>query len=108
MTKKMKEITIKVFNIDDATNGTPIAENLKTFEEAEAYIIAHDKKMHADYLLTSFRDSKRTEEFKHHRYLIYHSEGKVTADNVLTKMPFAELCDEAAGWRAISVVEFKF
>lgn len=30
----MKEITIKVFNIDDATNGIPIAENIKTLEEA--------------------------------------------------------------------------
>lgn len=102
-------MTIKVFNIDDATNGTPIAENVKTFEEAEALIIAHDNKMYVDYLLTSFRDSKRTKEFKHHRYLIYHSEGKITsyADD-LGKMSFAELCDEAAGWRVISSVEFKF
>ena len=89
-------------------DGRSIIENLKTFEEAEAFIIAHDEKIHADWLLASLREPEHTEEFKHHRYLIYHSEGKATADNVLTKMPFAELCDEAFGWRAISVVEFKF
>ena len=104
----MKEITIKVFNIDDATNGTPIAENIKTFEEAEALIIAHDKKMHADWVLKSYQHPERTEEFKHHRYLIYHTEGKVVTDDISADMPFAELCDEAFGWRAISVVEFKF
>ena len=89
-------------------NGDAIIENLKTFEEAEAFIIAHDKKEHADWRLALYQEPERAKEFEHHRYLIYHSEGKVTADNVLTKMPFAELCDEAAGWRAISVVEFKF
>lgn len=99
---------VKAFDIDDETLGTTIAENLKTFEDAEAYIIAHDKKMNADWLLTSFRDSERTEEFKHHRYLIYHAEGKVMADDVFTKMSFEELCDEAFGWTVISVVEFKF
>lgn len=103
-----KILTVKAFDIDDETLGTTIAENLKTFEEAEAFIIAHDKKLHADWLLSSFRTPERAEEFNHHRYLIYHSEGKVTADDVFTKMSFEELCDEAAGWRAISVVEFRF
>lgn len=103
-----KILTVKAFDIDDETLCTTIAENLKTFEEAETYIIAHDKKIHADWLLASLREPKHAEEFKHHRYLIYHSEGKVTADDVFTKMSFEELCDEAAGWRAISVVEFKF
>lgn len=103
-----KILTVKAFDIDDETLGTTIAENLKTFEEAETYIIAHDKKIHADWLLASLRDPERAEEFKHHRYLIYHEGGKVTADDVSTKMSFNELCDEAFGWRAISVVEFKF
>lgn len=109
MTKKMENIlTVKAFDVNDETIGTTIAENLKTFEEAETYIIAHDKKIHADWLLASLRDPERAKEFKHHRYLIYHSEGKVMADDVLTKMSFEELCDEAFGWRAISVVEFRF
>lgn len=105
----MKEVTIKTFDVDDETLCTTVAENLKTFEEAETYIIAHDKKMHADWLLASIQDPEHTEEFEHHRYFIYHSEGKITsyADD-LDKMSFAELCNEAAGWRAISVVEFKF
>ena len=91
--------------------GLVIIENLKNFEEAEAFVIAHDKKMQSDYLLSSFqklRHAENVEEFKHHEYLIYHTEGKVVADDVLTKMSFEELCDEAFGWRAISVVEFKF
>ena len=101
-----KIVTVKAFDVDDETLGITIAENLKTFEEAETYIIAHDKKMNADWLLASIRDPEHAEEFKHHRYLIYHSEGKIVtyADN----LSFKELCDEAAGWRAISVVEFKF
>ena len=103
-----KILTVKAFDVDDETLCTTIAENLKTFEEAETYIIAHDKKMNADWILASLRDPEHTEEFKHHRYLIYHSEGKVTADDIYTKMSFAELCDEATGWRAISVVEFRF
>ena len=103
-----KILTVKAFDIDDETLDTTIAENLKTFEEAETYIIAHDKKIHADWLLASLRDPKRTKEFEHHRYLIYHAEGKVAADDVSTKMSFKDLCDEASGWRAISVVEFKF
>ena len=104
-----KILTLKAFDVDDETLGTTIAENLRTFEEAEAYIIAHDKKLHADWLLASFQTPERAEEFKHHRYLIYHSEGKIAtyADN-LDKMSFTDLCDEAFGWRAISVVEFKF
>lgn len=107
--KEVREITVKAFDIDDETLGTTIVENLKTFEEAETYIIAHDKKIHADWLLASLRDSERTEEFKHHQYLIYHSEGKIIAySDAIDKMSFADLCDEVAGWRAISVVEFKF
>lgn len=101
-------ITVKTFDIDDETLGTTIAENIKTFEEAEALIIAHDKKIHADWLLASYQESERAEEFKHHRYIIYHVEGKVAADDASTEMSFEELCDEALGWRAISVVEFKF
>ena len=89
-------------------DGRSIIENLKTFEEAEAFIIAHDKKERADWSLAFYRAPERKEEFKHHQYIIYHSEGKVTADDVFEKMSFAELCDEAFGWRAISVVEFKF
>ena len=103
-----KILTVKAFDVDDETLGTTVAENLKTFEEAEAYIIAHDKKIHADWLLASIRDPEHTKEFEHHRCLIYHAEGKVAADDVSTKMSFKELCDEAFGWRAISVVEFKF
>lgn len=100
--------TVKAFDVNDETLGTTIVENLKTFEEAEAFIAAHDKKMYADWLLASNRNPERTEEFTHHQYIIYHAEGKVTADDVSTKMSFEELCDEAFGWRAISVVEFKF
>lgn len=107
--KTMENIlTVKAFDVDDETLGTTIAENLKTFEEAETYIIAHDKKMNADWLLASIRDPEHPKKFEHHRYLIYHSEGKVITDDVFSKMSFKELCDEAAGWRAISVVEFKF
>ena len=100
-------ITVKAFDVE--MDGDAIIENLKTFEEAEAFIIAHDKKMHADWVLKSYQHPERTEEFKHHRYIIYHSEGKIIAyDDDVVKMPFADLCDEAFGWRAISVVEFKF
>lgn len=104
-----KIVTVKAFDVDDKTLDTTIAENLKTFEEAEAYIIAHDKKMNADWILASIRNPDHTKEFEHHRYLIYHEEAKVIsyADD-LDNMSFADLCDEAAGWRAISVVEFKF
>lgn len=100
---------MKTFDVYDATLGRAIVDNLKTFEEAEAFIIAHDKKTRADWLLSSYKDPEHTEEFKHHRYLIYHSEGKIItyADN-LGKMSFAELCKAVVGWRAISVVEFKF
>ena len=103
----MKELQVKTFDVYNGTLGRVIVDNLKTFEEAEAYIIAHDKKMHADWLL-SRQKPERAEEFEHHRYIIYHTEGKVTADDVFTKMSFEELCDEAFGWRAISAVEFKF
>lgn len=101
-----KILTVKTFDVD--TDGRVLVENLKTFEEAEAYIIAHDKKEHADWSLAFYQDPERAEGFKHHRYLIYHAEGKVVADDVFTKMSFEELCDAAFGWRAISVVEFKF
>lgn len=105
----MEEATVKLFDVDDETLGTAIAENLKTFDEAEAAVIAHDKKIHTDWLLASLRDPARTEEFKHHRYLVYHLEGKVvTYADDLAKMQFDELCNEVAGWRTISVVEFKF
>ena len=107
--KEIEEIIVKTFDVEDETLGRSMIENLKTFEEAEAYIIAHDKKLHAEWLLSSYQEPERTEQFKHHRYCIYHAEGKIIAytDDV-AKMSFAELCDEAAGWRAISVVEFKF
>lgn len=105
----MKEVTIKTFDVFDETLGRAIVENLKTFEEAEAYIIAHDKKTRADWSLSSYQDPELAGEFKHHRYFIYHSEGKIItyADN-LGKMSFAELCKQVMAWRAISVVEFKF
>lgn len=103
-----KILTVKTFDVDDETLNATVVENLKTFEEAETYIIAHDEKIHADWLLASLRDPERPEEFKHHTYKIYHSEGKVTVDDVSAKMSFEELCDEAFEWRAISVVEFKF
>lgn len=107
--KTVKEVTVKAFDVYDETLGRAIIENLKTFEEAEAFIIAHSKKLHADWLLASCQEPERTEEFKHHQYLIYHSEAKViTYADDLDNMSFADLCDEAAGWRAISVVEFKF
>lgn len=103
-----KILTVKTFDVYDETLGRAIVDNLKTFEGAEAYIIAHDKKTRADWLLSSYQEPERTEEFKRHRYLIYHAEGKVAADDVFTKMSFKELCKKAFGWRAISVVEFKF
>ena len=105
----MEEITVKAFDVYDEALGRGIIEDLKTFEEAEAFIIAHDKKMHADWVLKSYRLPERIEEFKHHRYIIYHSEGKIiTYDDDLAKMSFAELCKEVVGWRVISLVEFKF
>lgn len=104
----MKEIIIKTFDVYDKTLGRAIIENLKTFEKAEAFIIAHDKKEHADWSLAFYREPEKVKKFKHHQYAIYHFEGKVSADDVLTKMSFQDLCDAAFGWRAISVVEFKF
>ena len=101
-----KILTVKTFDVE--IDGLQTVDNFKTFEEAEAFIIAHDKKEHADWLLSSYKDPERAEEFKHHRYLIYHAEGGVAADDVFTKLSFEDLCDEAFGWRAISVVEFKF
>ena len=103
-----KILTVKTFDVVDETDGHSLIENLKTFEEAEAFVIAHDAKEQADWRLAFYKDPERTKKFKRHRYLIYHSEGKVAADDVFTKMSFASLCDEAFGWRAISVVEFKF
>ena len=103
-----KILTVKTFDVYDETLGHAIVDNLKTFEEAEAYIIAHDKKTHADWLLAHIHEHGQDKNFKHHRYRILHSEGKVVADDVFTKMSFEELCDEAFGWRAISGVEFKF
>ena len=105
----MEEITVKTFDVYDEALGRSIITNLKTFEEAEAYIIAHDKKMRANWLLSSYKQPERTEEFRHHRYIIYHSEGEIiTYDGDLTEMSFEELCKEVVGWHAISVVEFKF
>lgn len=101
-----KILTVKTFDVE--VDGRALIENLKTFEEAEAYIIAHDKKMCADWQLAFCKDPERAKEFKHHRYVIYHAEGGVMADDDNTKMSFEELCDEAFGWRAISVVEFRF
>ena len=101
-----KILTVKTFDVE--MDGRSIIENLKTFEEAEAFIIAHDKKESADWSLDFYQDPERVKKFKHHRYIIYHTEGKVMADDVLTKMSFNDLCDAAFGWRAISVVEFKF
>ena len=105
----MKELSVRAFDVYDKTVGRALIENLKTFEEAEEFVIAHDKKIHADWLLASYQEPKKAEEFKHHEYEIYHAVGKIIAyfDDI-DKMSFAELCDEAAGWRAISVVEFKF
>lgn len=101
-----KILTVKTFDVE--ADGRALVENLKTFEEAEAYIIAHDAKEQANWQLTFHKDPERAKKFKRHRYLIFHTEGKVAADDVFTKMSFKELCDEAFGWRAISVVEFKF
>ena len=105
----MKEVTVKTFDVYDETLGRAIVDNLKTFEEAEAYIIAHDAKEQADWQLAFYKDPERVKKFKHHRYFIYHSKGKIIAyaDNI-DKMSFAELCKEVLGWRAISLVEFKF
>ena len=90
-------------------DGRPILENIKTFEEAEAFIIAHDNKERADWSLAFYQKRERADEFKHHQYEIYHAEGKIIAySDDIDNMSFADLCDEAAGWRAISVVEFKF
>lgn len=99
-------LTVKTFDIE--IDGFPTIENLKTFEEAEAYIIAHDAKEQADWRLAFYKDPEHTKKFKRHRYIIYHAEGKVAADDASTEMSFEELCDEAFGWLAISVVEFKF
>ena len=101
-----KILTVKTFDV--VVDGNTIVDNLKTFEEAEAFVIAHDKKEHADWSLAFYREPEKVKEFKHHQYFIFHMVGKVTADDVFTKMSFKELCDEAFGWRAISVVEFKF
>lgn len=99
-------LTVKTFDVE--IDGFPTIENLKTFEEAEAFIIAHDNKEHADWSLAFYKDPKRTKRFKRHRYIIYHAEGKVATDDDSTKMSFEELCEEAFGWYVISVVEFKF
>ena len=101
-----KILTVRTFDIE--VDGIRTIENLRTFEEAEAFIIAHDKKERADWSLAFNKDPECTKKFKRHRYVIYHVVGKVAADDVFTKMSFEELCDEAFGWRAISVVEFKF
>ena len=101
-----KIITVKTFDIE--VDGDAIIENLKTFEEAEAFIIAHDNKEHADWRLASYDNPERQKKFKRHRYMIYHAVGEVVADDDSTKMSFEQLCAEAFGWRVISVVEFKF
>ena len=101
-----KILTVKTFDIE--IDGFPTIENLKTFEEAEAYIIAHDAKELADWRLAFYKDPERTKRFKRHRYVIYHAEGEVAADDALTKMSFNDLCNAAFEWRVISVVEFKF
>ena len=101
-----KIVTVKTFDIE--IDGFPTIENLKTFEEAEAYIIAHDAKEHADWQLAFYKDPERTNEYKRHRYIIYHAEGKVATDDASTQMSFEDLCDEAFSWYVISVVEFKF
>lgn len=107
--KEEREITVKTFDVFDETDGQPLIESFKTFEEAEAFIIAHDNKLHADWMLAFHREPERAKEFEHHQYRIYHTEGRIIAySDALDKMSFAELCNEAAGWRAISVVEFKF
>ena len=103
----MEEIkTIKAFDVE--VDGDAIIENLKTFEEAEAFIIAHDKKEHADWRLAFYDNPERAKKFEHHRYIIYHAEGKVVVDDISADMAFEELCNEAFGWLVISVVEFKF
>ena len=105
----MKELKVKTFDVYDETLGRAIVDNLKTFEEAEAYIIAHDKKTHADWQLAFCQNPERADEFEHHRYFIYHSEGTIiTYADDLGEMSFAKLCTEVTGWRAISLVEFKF
>lgn len=101
-----KIITVKTFDVE--MDGDAIIENLKTFEEAEAFIIAHDNKEHADWRLALYQEPERVKEFEHHRYLIYHAEGKVVIDDISADMSFEELCNEAFGWIAISVVEFQF
>ena len=107
--KEVREITVKSFDVVDETDGHSLIENLKTFEEAEAFIIAHDNKLYADWMLAFYREHERAKEFEHHQYRIYHTEGKIIAySDDIDNMSFADLCDEAAGWRAISLVEFKF
>lgn len=101
-----KIITVKTFDVE--MDGDAIVENLKTFEEAEAFIIAHDNKERADWRLALYQEPERVKEFEHHRYLIYHAEGKVVVHDISADMTFEELCNEAFGWIAISVVEFKF
>ena len=101
-------LTVKVFDVYDGTIIKPIKENLKTFEEAEAFVLAHDKKMYAEWLKASSLETENPKEFKHHRYIIYHMACKVALDDVITKMSFEDLCNEAFSYRAISVVEFKF
>lgn len=107
--KTVKEIIVKTFDVFDKTDGCSLIENLKTFEEAEDYIIAHDKRLHADWMLEFYRKPDKVNEFRHHEYIIDHTAGKIiTYDSNLANMSFEELCDAAFGWRAISVVEFKF
>lgn len=107
--KIMEEITVRSFDVYDKTLGRNIVENLKTFEEAESYIIAHDEKRHAEWSMLFYQDPNRAGKFKRHIYHIFHSEAKLIsyADD-LDNMSFDDMCEEAAGWRAISVVEFKF
>ena len=106
-TNVLKDATVKTFDV--MMDGRPLIEDLKTFEEAEAFIIAHDKKMRADWLLSSHQEPERAKEFKRHEYTVYHAEGNVIAyAEDLDNMSFADLCDAAFEWRAISVVEFKF
>ena len=101
-------MTVKAFDVLFGADDDSRVENLKTFEEAEAFIIAHVKKTHANWLLASCRDPETAKEFERKRYVIYHTEGKVVADDVLTKMSFKELCDAAFEWRVLSAFEFKF
>lgn len=102
-----KILKIKEFDVYDSTLDSLIAENLKTFEEAEACVFAHDKKMHKDWLLAPYEDPEETPSFSHHKYCIFHSVGKVRLDVGNGVNPsFEKLCKAVYEWKTIATTTY--